>query len=349
MILFAWRRLTPPAFIGGAELTEAALARRLVSGGHQVAMIGSYQNPRNPAQSSREWLIELLRSAEIVHEEASESVVYDWEGVACYCVSQREVLNLFRTLSVGADVVVSSQEGSAEILGEVRGAITSTYIHSVSRIGLESLSGSPDRVYAPSRYVAEFLSMQGRSEVVLVRPPLNVSRTPRRPRPENSRVLFVNPVREKGESVAVELASRLPDVTFDFVEGWRSPHPRGANWPDNIRLLPRRSDLTQFYDSASLLIVPSVVEDASPRVISEAGLRGRPVLGSNRGAIPELIASPSNVIDPTDIGLWRDRVRALLDHKFEWALAARQQRQHAEGLLGDASLFLADIGASSSR
>lgn len=44
-----------------------------------------------------------------------------------------------------------------------------------------------------------------------------------------------------------------------------------------------------FFEEIDVLVVPSVWHEPSPRVISEAFAHGVPVLGSNRGGIPELI------------------------------------------------------------
>ena len=48
MILFAWRRLPPPGFIGGAEISEGLVASALVATGEQVTFVGSTTNPRDP-------------------------------------------------------------------------------------------------------------------------------------------------------------------------------------------------------------------------------------------------------------------------------------------------------------
>jgi len=44
-----------------------------------------------------------------------------------------------------------------------------------------------------------------------------------------------------------------------------------------------------FFPEVDVLVVPSLWHDPSPRVVSEANAYGVPVIGSNRGGIPELI------------------------------------------------------------
>ena len=45
----------------------------------------------------------------------------------------------------------------------------------------------------------------------------------------------------------------------------------------------------QFFQEIDILVVPSIWHDTAPLVILEAYSHGIPVLGSNRGGIPELI------------------------------------------------------------
>uniref|UniRef100_A0AAU2V530 Uncharacterized protein n=1 Tax=Streptomyces sp. NBC_00003 TaxID=2903608 RepID=A0AAU2V530_9ACTN len=59
-----------------------------------------------------------------------------------------------------------------------------------------------------------------------------------------------------------------------------------------------------LYATHRLLPVPSVVEDAFPRVIAEAGLHGPATLGSDRGGIPEAIDGGGLVLPHDDPGAW---------------------------------------------
>lgn len=68
-------------------------------------------------------------------------------------------------------------------------------------------------------------------------------------------------------------------------------------------------EITQFYQKANLLIVPSICYDNSPMVIYESLANGTPVIGSKIGGIPELIEDgyngftffPGNVDELVDI------------------------------------------------
>ncbi len=69
----------------------------------------------------------------------------------------------------------------------------------------------------------------------------------------------------------------------------------------NVTFVPRVYDMSPLYRSHRLLLVPSVVEDAFPRLIIEAALHGTPSIGTDRGGISEAIGPGGivNLIRPT--------------------------------------------------
>src|SRR5947209_8274649 len=96
MILFAWSRLTPPGFIGGAEITEGLWASFFASLGHRVRFIGSAESPRDQGTKEQEWLLRLLTHAGINYTQKDSQITYTWRGVECCCASQAELVDLTR-------------------------------------------------------------------------------------------------------------------------------------------------------------------------------------------------------------------------------------------------------------
>ncbi|MGX1851699.1 glycosyltransferase family 4 protein [Streptomyces sp. NPDC055299] len=93
----------------------------------------------------------------------------------------------------------------------------------------------------------------------------------------------------------------------------------------NVTFVPRVYDMAPLYRSHRLLLVPSTVEDAFPRVIIEAALHATPSIGSDRGGIREAIGNAGIVLPHTaDPQTWADTIRTT-DH---YTLGA-QARQHA--------------------
>jgi glycosyltransferase involved in cell wall biosynthesis len=52
-----------------------------------------------------------------------------------------------------------------------------------------------------------------------------------------------------------------------------------------------------FYGQIDLLLVPSLVEEAFPRMILEAAVNGVPVIANRRGGIPEALGDSGILID----------------------------------------------------
>ena len=75
----------------------------------------------------------------------------------------------------------------------------------------------------------------------------------------------------------------------------------GARY-ENIVLVKgiRGHQLIPYYQGADILIIPSQYEEAFGKVIIEALSCGTPVIGANKGAIPDILdSSVGRVINPT--------------------------------------------------
>ena len=124
------------------------------------------------------------------------------------------------------------------------------------------------------------------------------------------RVTLVNPSVEKGAffvaRLAEELGAAAPDVPLEVIESRGSGRLlvlAGFAGGFDLRLrenllfrpscwLPR-----DVYEHTRVLLVPSVVEEASARVVAEALVNGIPVIASDRGGVPENCAGGA-VIHP---------------------------------------------------
>jgi hypothetical protein len=345
-ILFAWRRLTPPGFIGGAEITEGLWAALFASLGYRVLFIGSADSPRDQSTSERDWLERLLKDGGINFAKKGSQFVYTWRGVECFCVSQAELMDQARlALAKRPALLWTSQEGCPEIAALSRPTDTpvATYMHSVSEVGMLSTRLGARFVFVPSVFVQEAAFSEMGTTTFLLRPTIETAtQSSRRSR---DIVLFVNPIPEKGLEIALLLAKTFPDRKFVFVESWGRSFLSKNQLLPNVRLLPRQPSLERLYGRARLLIVPSVIPDAAPRVISEAGLRGIPVVGSTSGGIPELVADPTtNCIAVEDVHMWVNRVRKLLYGEKIWTHASTAQSCFTRKVLDNPSEAIARTG-----
>jgi glycosyltransferase involved in cell wall biosynthesis len=155
-----------------------------------------------------------------------------------------------------------------------------------------------------------------------------------------SRVLFVNTVPRKGLETAFTLAEHRPDIAFDFVLSWILGPERiaeleaRANRAGNITLHPPTDDMRSLYAKARLLLAPSQWEEAWGRVVTEAHLNGIPVLGSERGGLPQAIGSGGLTVPAqAPVEDWLVALSRIWDDPAgyaQFACAAKQYSQRPE-------------------
>jgi glycosyltransferase involved in cell wall biosynthesis len=97
---------------------------------------------------------------------------------------------------------------------------------------------------------------------------------------------------EKGVDVLLDAARRLPGVPFRIAGSFERMPALPASAPANVRFLGhlRPQELSDFYANARLVVVPSVWFEGFPTVIPQAMLRARPVVASDVGGLPDVIA-----------------------------------------------------------
>ena len=111
-------------------------------------------------------------------------------------------------------------------------------------------------------------------------------------------VTFVNPCSEKGvyafARIAHELGRRRPDIPLLVVESRGNRQDLGACGLDlaaagNIQIMPHTTDPRRFWGLTKIALLPSLWWENQPLVAIEAMINGIPVIGSDRGGIPEAL------------------------------------------------------------
>ncbi len=152
---------------------------------------------------------------------------------------------------------------------------------------------------------------------------------------EEKKVTFVNPWELKGAELAFQLAERLPQIPFQFVEGWpmKEEHFQKVqsriNASGNIKWVARTMDMRSVYKNTHILLAPSQCEEAWGRVVAEAQVNGIPVLASNRGGLPESVGQGGELIDANDVDQWVFELNRLWNDKEYYAKMSSEALTHA--------------------
>jgi hypothetical protein len=316
-VLFAWRRTPPPFLIGGAEVSQRLLAEQFVAAGWRTVYLGSYEAPWDGSDQLGE-ILAFLRAHGVEHEQFAHqpAVRYRWHGIECRAIAQQHLAGDFahQLSTLRPDLVITSQEGSDLLADLARPtAPVAGWLHSVSATGLQVLRGRPRHALATSAFVLDQADYPG---TVLFYPPFAAHDEGGHDETGPSRdavdgdLLMVNPVPAKGGGLVRQLADLLPERRLTLVKGWWDTSAQFTGLP-NVTYLPRTHAMDALYRRHRLLLVPSTVPDAFPRVVIEAGLAAVPTLGALRGGIPEAVGRGGLLLPPHDPAAWARAIRAL--------------------------------------
>ena len=174
-------------------------------------------------------------------------------------------------------------------------------------------------------------------------------------------VTFANPALEKGllvfAAIAKGLALRRPDIPLLVVESRGDAAEMMDQGVDirsltNVEIMPYTADPSRIWGVTRLCLMPSICLETFGRVAAEALINGVPVMGSDRGAIPEVVGDagiilplPPDVIKirgylPTseEVKPWIDAIIRLWDDSNLYrmpgdAARLRSQRWHPNVLI----------------
>ena len=139
---------------------------------------------------------------------------------------------------------------------------------------------------------------------------------------ERNIVLLANARADKGYSLLVEVAARLPHVRFLAIAS-QSGLPAAERVLaerslTNVELVPRVDQMSDVYRRARAVLVPSFrfVETFS-RVVIEAHRFGSPVVGSDRGNVPNLLTE-SGITLSEEPDAWAEAVDKLWSDRDTW-------------------------------
>lgn len=141
-----------------------------------------------------------------------------------------------------------------------------------------------------------------------------------------SYALLVNARAEKGFDLVLRVAALCPDIPFVAIA---SQSARSKALDDvarsglrNVTIADRTDDMDSLYKGAKVVLVPSYrFLETFSRVCIEAQRHGKPVLGSDRGNVPNLLKDSGTVL-PEEPEAWAAQLRRLYDDNAAWRAAA---------------------------
>jgi glycosyltransferase involved in cell wall biosynthesis len=208
------------------------------------------------------------------------------------------------------DVLVAWGDGSAREFFELargRGIATVLLLDGFRRSTLPDFAGV-DAVVVPTEFAARFhRESLGLDCAVL---PFPVDRTSAKAEAREPRyVTFVDPTPGHGvyalARIADELGRRRPDISLLVVEGAGTEATLagcGLDLParGNVSLMAPTSNPKEYWGSTRICLLPSLGWENQPTVAVEAMLNGIPVIGSDRGGIPETLGGPGIILPLPD-------------------------------------------------
>ena len=278
------------------------------------------------ARAAREWLSELRPDLVVCHN------LYGWSAAVWPAIKSLG----FPLVQVLHDQYLRCVRSSMFKTRQCAGPCTSCRL---MRLPHQRLSRLPDAVVGVSRYIVDSLVQDGYfQDVPLLTHILNASHLDTRSRPTppltGPELVFgfigsLHAIKGVEPLLSAFRAAAKPDWRLR-IAGTGDPgfvaQLQARHADPRIEFLGRQNPAS-FYLGLDATVVPSLCNDTLPSVVFESLIHGRPVIGSRRGGIPEMIEHGSSglLYDPADamalkhaltafsnaLGGWRARQAAI--------------------------------------
>lgn len=181
-------------------------------------------------------------------------------------------------------------------------------------------------VMAISKFVATAVKAFYHRDSIVIRPPVERDRYEVGSRTERY-VTMVRGHAVKGAEFFINIAKRLPNRRF-LLCGLCDPHIlAAAKQVPNINWCWQKKDMREVYSQTAVYLAPVVWAEPFGRTLVEAMINGIPVIGSDRGALPEILG-PSFVM-PLDLERWCGEIVKYLEDREYYRSASEKSRERS--------------------
>jgi glycosyltransferase involved in cell wall biosynthesis len=308
-----------PSKIAGAERSTTSLCEHLVRAGHQVVIACKQGHP----------LIAVMQESGL-----------DVRGLGISGKGNLAApIRLVRLVRQERIEVINTQLSTAALWGSVAGRLTGVpTVATVRALNTKTVYTLADRVIAVSEAVKAHLVAQGmrpeRIDVVYngidpARYQLTLTRDEARRLLELDEDAIVFAVvahltTKKGHAVFLDAAARVASRASSHLYVFAGEGPERANLERHASRLAMgekvifagfRPDVLPVYAAADVVVLPSIAGEGLPRVLMEAGLLGRPVIGTRLSGTPEIVEEGVTglVVPPGDVAALAEAMKRLAE------------------------------------
>ena len=171
-------------------------------------------------------------------------------------------------------------------------------------------------VIANSKFIRDKIMEKFGVEAKIIYPLVDIDSLKMAELPSKSERQFITLIGSeiiKGREIVEKIAQKMSDYKFMIV-GREFLQP---TIKENIIYQPWSNDVLNIYKKTRLLLVPSVCDEAFGRTALEALVLGIPVLGSDKGGIPEILSQEYIVKDLYDYKKWQEKIESIFKKDFE--------------------------------
>lgn len=132
----------------------------------------------------------------------------------------------------------------------------------------------------------------------------------------------------KGADLFIEISKRLPKTQFALA-GLGLPNVISTvQKAPNIKYFGQVGDMRDVYSQTSIYLAPVVWAEPFGRTLVEAMMNGIPVIGSDRGAVPEVLGD-AGIILPLEVDRWVETINRLLTDSTFYKTVSDRCRKRA--------------------